>query len=121
MDFEDAKKVATEADPKLHFIEFLQFLCHIALLQEADYNRSARRAYMKFKVGERLKTALDKVHRVIRYCAMEIGRDGSIQVPAIPGYKNADGTDYDDVFESLGGATDPGLAPLDTDAFTDLH
>ena len=78
MGFEEAKKVATEMDPKLHFIEFLQFLCHIALLQEADYNRSARRATMSFKVGERLKTALDKVHRVIRYCATEVGREGSI-------------------------------------------
>jgi len=38
MDFEDAKKVAMEMDPKLHFIEFLQFVCHIALVQAPDYD-----------------------------------------------------------------------------------
>jgi len=65
----------------------------MALMQPSDYNVNNKN-YLE--VGDRLKTSLDKVHRMISFCGIN---KKSIQVPLLPGYKK-DGKNYYSKFEN---------------------
>jgi hypothetical protein len=70
----------------LYFVEFLQFLIKLSLLQITSYKLG--QTVKLFKIGERMKTPLDKVYRFIGYFLKEL--DLKVKVPKLANYQCPD-------------------------------
>lgn len=70
----------------MYFVEFLQFLIKLSLLQITSYKLG--QTVKLFKIGERMKTPLDKVYRFIGYFLKEL--DLKIKVPKLANYQYPD-------------------------------
>lgn len=82
-DYVKMAKIGENCHCEMSFSDFMQFFVILSLIQMTNYDFNPfQRETKKYKIGERLKSPLDKVYRFLSFFA----QDYPLNIPKIEGY-----------------------------------